>query len=97
MRSENVTVAQRNVSNNWNKNSWAEPETRHEGKALEKTTRGLYGDGFVKAAKRRGLKAEPAKRGPADWYERKFYVNAQLCLLDRLRMVDLVLSLYRIS
>ena len=38
---------------------------------------------FVRAAKRRGLRVEPVKRGPLGWYKRRVYVNGKLCLLAR--------------
>jgi hypothetical protein len=40
-------------------------------------------NGFVKAAKRRGLSVDPAKNRPLDWCKWKFYVNGKLCLLRR--------------
>jgi hypothetical protein len=39
--------------------------------------------GFVRAARRKGLKIEPVISRSGEWYETELYVNGKLCLLRR--------------
>ena len=39
--------------------------------------------GFVKTARRKGLKVEPVKGGRRQWHQMEVYVNGKLCLLRR--------------
>lgn len=60
--------------------------TGHEAQ-LERRERKLReifdGNGFVKAARRRGFNVEPSKSAAGDWYKTKLYVDGRICLLRR--------------